>query len=107
MTETMNALRTAEQAYAASREEVTQAWKQYSDACDLFYRGSIDRPTLEAAYKKASDLDNQAAILWKAKEAAKVAHLTYLESQDEDCDCNPISTCEPCTKRARNQDLEF
>ena len=107
MTETLNTLRTAEQAYADSREEVTQAWKQYSDACDLFYRGSIDRPTLEKAYQNAAALDEQASVMWKAYDNAKAAHLTYLESQEQECDCTPISTCNACAKRARNQDLEF
>ena len=105
--ETLSALRTAEQAYAASREKVTQAWKQYSDACDLFYRGSIDRPTLEQAYQNAAALDEQASVMWHALESAKVAHLTYLESQEQECECTPISTCNACEQRARNQDLEF
>ena len=103
--ETLSALRTAEQAYADSREEVTQAWKQYSDACDLFYRGSIDRPTLEQAYQNAAALDEQASVMWHALESAKVAHLEYLASQDEDCDCNPNHTCNACAQRARNQEI--
>lgn len=107
MTETLNTLRTAEQAYADSREDLNKAWANYSDACDLLYRGKIDRPTLEQAYEKAINLDHQTSILWHAREAAKVAHLEYLESQDEDCDCNPNHTCNVCAQRAHNSEIEF
>ena len=107
MTETINTLRTAEQSYADSREASNKAWANYSDACDLFYARKIDRATLEKSFQNASDLDTQAAVMWKALDNAKAAHLAYLASQDEECTCTPISTCEPCAQRARNQDLEF
>ena len=105
--ETLSALRTAEQAYAASREACSKAWANYSDACDLHYDGKIDRPTLEKAYQNAAALDEQASVMWHALESAKVAHLEYLASQDEDCDCNPNHTCEPCAKRAHNSEIEY
>ena len=107
MTETLNTLRTAEQSYADSREASNKAWQTYLDALDLFYARKIDLATLEQSFQNASDLDTKASVTWKAYDNAKAAHLAYLASQDEDCTCTPISTCEPCAQRARNQDLEF
>ena len=105
--ETLSALRTAEQAYAASREACSKAWANYSDACDLHYDGKIDRPTLEKAYQNAAALDEQASVMWHALESAKVAHLTYLESQEQECDCNPNHTCNACAQRAHNSEIEY
>ena len=105
--ETLSALRTAEQAYAASREACSKAWANYSDACDLHYDGKIDRPTLEKAYQNAAALDEQASVMWKALDNAKAAHLEYLESQEQECDCTPISTCNACAQRAHNSEIEY
>ena len=107
MTETLNTLRTAEQSYADACEANSKAWKFYSVAVDLHYAGKLSRPALEEAYLNASALEEQASVMWHDREGAKVAHLEYLASQDEECTCTPISTCEPCAQRARNSDLEF
>ena len=107
MTETLNTLRTAEQAYADSREASNKAWANYSNACELHYASKIDRATLEKAYQNAAALDEQASVMWKAYDNAKAAHLTYLESQEQECDCTPISTCNACAQRAHNSEIEF
>ena len=107
MTETLNTLRTAEQAYADSREASNKAWKAYNEAVDDCERGRSNRRFVDLRYSAALALDTQASVTWKAYDNAKAAHLAYLASQDEDCTCTPVSTCEPCAQRARNSDLEF
>ena len=107
MTETLNTLRTAEQSYADACEASSKAWKFYSLAVDSHYAGKITRQSLEATFEDAKALDTQASVMWHALQSAKAAHLAYLASQDEDCTCTPISTCEPCAQRARNSEIEF
>ena len=106
MTETLATLRQLEQEYADACESREKAWKDYSELCDIFQVRSKS-PEFEAAKKLADELEAKASKIWHAREAAKVAHLEYLASQEQDCDCNPISTCNACAQRAHNSEIEF
>lgn len=106
-TQTFKEVRRLENAYADACSKRTQAFADYQQYVDKFYAQQITRQALEEAYAKATQYDDQAAKLYAEMNEAKVLHLEFCESQNEDCDCTPVSTCEPCAKRARNQDLEF
>ena len=107
MTETLSALRTAEQAYANLCEKRDAAYKLYQVEVDAFYAHRISREQLTECYAKATMFDDAAALAYAELNQAKVLHLEYLASQDEDCDCNPNHTCEPCAKRAHNSEIEY
>lgn len=104
---TFKSVQRLEAAYADVCEKRTQAYDKYQQYVDKFYARQISRQALEEAYAMGTQYDNQAAQLYAELNQAKVIHLEFCESQEQECECTPISTCEPCAQRARNSDLEF
>ena len=107
MTETLNTLRAAQTELVNAELAKDAAWKVYSEIVDDCQRGFATHRSVDLRYAAAIMLDTRVSVLWHAVENAKAAHLEYLASQDEDCTCTPISTCETCAQRARNSEIEF
>ncbi len=107
MTETLNTLRYAEQKYADLCEKRAAAYKLYQVEVDAFYAHRISRDQLNEVFAKATKFDDACALAYAELNQAKVLHLEYLASQEQECECTPVSTCEPCAQRARNSEIQY
>ena len=90
-TPTFQEVKKLETQYGDLCEKTALAYVDYQDAVDLYYAGNISRKAMDDQYLAALTFEAQSANVHTALEAAKVAHLDWLESIEDECDCTPIT----------------